>query len=52
VEITENRRTSKGNRGLVRSINRVVNQRDEVVLTYKPLRMMTGSPEMGNKAGK
>ncbi len=47
VEITENRRASKGNRGLVRSLNRVVNQRDEVVLTYTPLRMMTGSPSAG-----
>lgn len=52
VEITENRRTSRGNRGLVRSINRVVNQRDEVVLTYKPLRMMGGSPEVKNSAGR
>jgi acyl dehydratase len=47
VEITENRRAAKGNRGLVRSINKVVNQRDEVVLTYTPLRMMSGSPKAG-----
>jgi acyl dehydratase len=47
VEITEIRRTSKGNRGLVRSLNNVVNQRDEVVLAYRPLRMMSGSPEAG-----
>jgi acyl dehydratase len=44
VEITEVRPASTGNRGLVRSINRVVNQRDEVVLVYTPLRMMSGSP--------
>jgi acyl dehydratase len=44
VEITEIRRASKGNRGLVRSINHVVNQRDEAVLIYKPLRLMAGSP--------
>lgn len=44
-EIVENRRTSKGNRGLVRSVNRVLNQRDELVLQYRPLRMMSGSPE-------
>ncbi len=49
VEITEIRRTSKGNRGLVRSVNHVVNQRDEVVLTYKPLRMMSGSPAAGKQ---
>jgi len=47
VEITENRRASKSNRGIVRSINKVVNQRDEVVLTYTPLRMMSGSPKAG-----
>lgn len=44
-EIIENRRTSKGNRGLVRSLNRVLNQRDELVLEYRPLRMMSGVPE-------
>ncbi len=47
VEITEVRRASKGNRGLVRSLNHVVNHRDEVVLIYKPLRMVSGSPEAG-----
>lgn len=43
-EVTEVRRASNGNRGLVCTINRVVNQRSEVVLTYKPLRLMAGSP--------
>ena len=47
VEVTEVRRASKGNRGLVRSLNHVVNHRDEVVLIYKPLRMVSGSPEAG-----
>lgn len=41
-EITESRRTSKGDRGLVRTMNRVLNQRGEVVLTYNPLRMVKG----------
>ncbi|MFQ5955189.1 MAG: MaoC family dehydratase N-terminal domain-containing protein [Kiloniellales bacterium] len=41
-EITEVRATSKGNRGLVRSLNKVVNQKDEVVLTYTPLRLLAG----------
>ena len=50
VEITEVRRTSKGNRGLVRALNRVVNQRGEVVLEYTPLRMLKGSPA-AEKAG-
>jgi acyl dehydratase len=39
-EVTEARLTSKGDRGLVRFANRVVNQRDETVLEYNPLRML------------
>ena len=41
-EVTEVRPTSKGNRGLVRTANKVVNQRGEVALTYTPLRLMKG----------
>jgi hypothetical protein len=44
VEVTESRPASKGNRGLVRTFNRVVNQRGETVLEYTPLRLMKGSP--------
>ena len=44
VELTEVRAASKGNRGLVRAINQVINQRGELVLEYTPLRMMKGSP--------
>jgi len=40
VEITEMRLTSKGDRGLVRSANNVLNQRGETVLAYNPLRML------------
>jgi acyl dehydratase len=40
--VTEARKTSKGNRGLVRTVNNVVNQDGETVLTYNPLRMMKG----------
>jgi acyl dehydratase len=40
VEVTEARPASKGGRGLVRTRNQVVNQRDEVVLSYSPLRMV------------
>jgi acyl dehydratase len=40
VEVTERRLTSKGDRGLVRFANRVVNQRGETVLEYNPLRML------------
>ena len=39
-EVTEHRLTSKGDRGLVRFANRVVNQRGEAVLEYNPLRML------------
>ena len=40
VEVTEHRLTSKGDRGLVRFANRVVNQRGEAVLEYNPLRLL------------
>src|SRR5688572_7130317 len=39
-EVREARLTSKGDRGLVRFANKVVNQRGEVVLEYNPLRML------------
>src|SRR5262245_6342218 len=39
-EVTEARLTSKGDRGLVRFANKVVNQRGEAVLEYNPLRML------------
>jgi acyl dehydratase len=39
-EVIEQRRASKGERGLVRFSNRVKNQRDEVVLEYNPLRLL------------
>ena len=40
AEVTEARLTSKGDRGLVRFVNKVVNQRGETVLEYNPLRML------------
>lgn len=40
VEVTECRLTSKGDRGLVRFANKVVNQRGETVIEYNPLRMV------------
>jgi acyl dehydratase len=39
VEVTEQRPTSKGDRGLVTTRNEVVNQRGEVVLVYTPTRL-------------
>lgn len=44
-EVIEQRPTSKGGRGLVRTRNRIVNQRGETVITYTPLRLMSGRPE-------
>src|ERR1041385_861471 len=40
AEVTEHRLTSKGDRGLVRFANRVVNQHGETVLEYNPLRLL------------
>jgi acyl dehydratase len=40
AEVTEHRLTSKGDRGLVRFANKVVNQRGDVVLEYNPLRLL------------
>jgi acyl dehydratase len=39
-EVTELRPASKGERGLARFSNRVMNQRNEVVLEYNPLRLL------------
>jgi len=40
AEVTEARLTSKGDRGLVRFANKVVNQKGDAVLEYNPLRML------------
>jgi hypothetical protein len=39
-EVIEARLTSKGDRGLVRFANKVVNQKGTIVLEYNPLRML------------
>lgn len=39
-EVTEHRLTSRGDRGLVRFANKVINQRGEPVLEYNPLRLL------------
>lgn len=41
-EVTEARPTSKPGRGIVTTFNEVVNQKSEVVLTYKVTRMVKG----------
>jgi acyl dehydratase len=43
-EVVEVSATSKG-RGKVRTVNNVVNQKGETVLTYNPLRIMAGRPD-------
>ncbi len=43
-EVVEARSTSKPDRGLLRTSNKVLNQRGEVVLTYNPLRMVKTRP--------
>jgi len=40
AEVAEHRLASKGDRGLVRFANKVVNQRGETVLEYNPLRLL------------
>lgn len=39
-EVIEHRLTSKGDRGLVRFLNNVMNQDGQVVLEYNPLRLL------------
>jgi acyl dehydratase len=39
-EVIEHRLASKGDRGLVRFANKVINQRGETVLEYNPLRLL------------
>jgi len=43
-EVIEHRLTSKGDRGLVRFANKVINQKGETVLEYNPLRMLKRKP--------
>jgi acyl dehydratase len=45
VEVAAVRPTSKGDRGIVTTINNVVNQRGETVITYRAVRLMAGRPK-------
>jgi acyl dehydratase len=51
-EVVEARPTSKPGRGLMRTMNRVVNQRGEVVATYNPLRVVKTRPEKAIEGDK
>ena len=44
VEVTAIRPTSKGNRGIVTTLNNVVNHKGETVIAYRAVRMMAGRP--------
>jgi len=44
LEVIESRAASKGNRGLVRTRNTVINQKGETAMVYTPLRMQKGRP--------
>ena len=45
VEVVGLRPTSKGGRGIVTTMNNIVNQKGETVITYKAVRMMAGRPK-------
>jgi len=45
VEVIAIRPTSKGNRGIVTTVNDVINQHGETVITYRAVRMMAGAPD-------
>lgn len=42
VEVTSTRETKAGDRGVVETLNHVINQNDEVVQIYKPTRLIKG----------
>lgn len=44
VEVTGIRPTSEGNRGIVTTMNNVINQHGDTVITYRAVRMMAGRP--------
>jgi hypothetical protein len=47
--VTEVRPTSAGGRAVVKTANRVLNQEDEVVMEYWPVRLIRGR---GSEAGE
>ena len=42
IEVLSVRKTSKGNRGIVKTRNDILNQRGDVVITYEATRMVAG----------
>lgn len=47
LEVIEQRAASRHGRGLVRTRNRVINQRGETAMVYMPLRLMAGPDAAG-----
>lgn len=47
VEVLSVKATSKGNRGIVSAMNRVMNQNGECTQTYRTVRMISGEPFAG-----
>lgn len=45
IEVLSVRQTSKGNRGIVKTRNDIVNQRGETVITYTATRMVAGKSD-------
>ena len=48
VEVTAVRATSKGNRGIVTTVNNILNQKRDKVIEYRAVRMMAGRPKDEN----
>ena len=48
VEVTAVRATSKGNRGIVTTVNNILNQKRDKVIEYLAVRMMAGRPKDEN----
>ena len=44
LEVIESRESSKGGRGIVKTRNSVINQTNQTVMVYTPVRMMKGRP--------
>lgn len=47
IEIAEIRETSKPGRAIVKTVNTVINQKSEIVMVYRPVRMLKGRPAAG-----
>jgi acyl dehydratase len=47
VEVESVKPTSKGDRGIITTINRVMNQHGECAQTYRTVRMISGTPNGG-----